>query len=278
MKKVFFIVVAVAVIMIMVSCGESREGYSVRPYNYDNRTAAEYNVDRAMELVRLDSMLLVIAFTEGVEGVGHPYFAGSRWTTAYGVTVRPDGRPIKRGEYIPLDSAKVWAGYHLRERVVPFFKFFDQRRLSDAQIYAVADLIYNIGGERFTGMNLSGKQIYESSQCFEAVRSGASDEECIALMTRFRRAGGKLATGLLKRRWIEASLYTGALTPTTIMDLQPTKFYNKSVSDFYVVDAKSRPIMHQGNYQLRLDDGTVSDFLMEQKPVNGMGVTTREFI
>ena len=227
-----------------------------------------YNLKRAELLT--DRIFRFIVLTEGIEGENSPYVSGGRWTSAFGITVKPNGDPITEDDYISLDSAMAWSKFHLRKRVVPFFKFFDEKKLSDAQIIGIAVFIYRVGGERCTGRRLDGEPTGEPSMFFKAMQRGASDEECVACLTRFRKTGGVVANGLLKRCWIEGAALMGILTPDNIMDLKPLRFYDtKNLGEYYFVNEGNKPIEVNGMYQLKYTDWAVNTFFEKNCAFDG---------
>ena len=95
----------------------------------------------------------------------------------YGVTVKPDGSFVKKNDK-PISNAKAkdWSVYHIKNRVIPFFQYFDERKLTDEEIYMTAMFMYNIGGEQVTGYNLKGLRVGKASKYFEAINQQTEDE------------------------------------------------------------------------------------------------------
>ena len=101
---------------------------------------------------------------------------------------------------------------------------------------------------------------------FLAVNAGAPDEECVNYLTRFKKSGGHLAKGLLKRRWVEGAAFQGILTPESVASLKPLGFYDtKNMGDYYFVNKRNTPIEVNGVYQLRYDEDAVSTFFEKNK-------------
>ena len=252
-KRVVFLISLIAVISFAV--------LTERCWNYfSNSNAAEYNVKRAEKLV--DDIFLFVAYVEGDDGVNGPYNCGARWTLQYGVTVKPDGSFVKKNDK-PISNAKAkeWSVYHIKKRVIPFFKYFDERKLSDEEIYMTAMFMYNVGGEQVTGYNLKGVKVGKASKYFEAIQAGRSESYCINCMTGFRKSAGRRANGLLKRHWVTGAIGLGIIDVDNVKDLRPCHFYvTKNFGNYYWLDKRRRMIMKNNFYQLRYDDITINAF------------------
>lgn len=251
MKRTSIIFAVLAVVFMFVSCNSEKK----EPEN-----AAVYNEQRASELS--EDIFKFIALIEGDKGEGKPYYCGARWTVWYGVTVKPDGSLVrKKDPVISKAVGKEWCLYHIKNRLVPFFKHFDGCRLSDEQIIGCALFMYNVGGEIVTGYSLDGRQVQEPSRFLLAVNNGENPEYCVNCMTRYRMSGGKRANGLLKRHWVQGAAYLGILTPENILELRPEQFYKtKNFGNYYWLDRKRRMVEKDGLYQLRYDAITVNTF------------------
>nr|QIM10780.1 hypothetical protein PlAlph_6720 [uncultured Alphaproteobacteria bacterium] len=253
MKRKSIIFALAVMLFAFASCNKnSNETFS--------EDSAAYNEQRASELS--EEIFRFIALIEGDKGEGKPYYCGARWMVWYGVTVKPDGSLIKKND-APVSKVvgKEWCLYHIQNRLVPFFKYFDKHRLSDEQIIGCALFMYNVGGESVTGYNLKGEKVGEQSRFLQAVNAGEKDEYCVNCMTRYRKSGGKRANGLLKRHWVQGAAYLGILTPENILGLRPEQFYKtKNFGNYYWLDRKRNMIEKDGLYQLRYDSVTVNTF------------------
>ena len=143
----------------------------------------------------------------------------------------------------------------------PFFQYFT-RPLTDGEIIGTALFIYNVGGLAATGYSWDGRQLNEGSRFFCAVNAGDSSEYCANCLTTFRKANGKRANGLLKRRWVEGALFLGLLTPEDVRGLVPAKFYSTKVKEFYYLNDKNDFQEQDGVFKLRYDQETVDHFLV----------------
>ncbi len=183
-----------------------------------------------------------------------------RWTTHYGVTVKPNGSFLKPYEKVEKATAKEWSLYHLRNKVFPFLCHFE-RNLSDREIMASCLFIYNIGGEVVTGYRANGKKFDEPSKFFTAINQGKDAQYSANCMTRYRRSAGKRANGLLKRHWVQGAVLLGVLDSQNVERLRPEAFYEtKNFGNYYWLDKRRQMIEKGGLYQLRYDSITVSTF------------------
>ena len=255
MKKKSQIIVVLAIFAVIMTLCFTCGGNGSRR----SKNAAEYNVARATELS--EDIFTFIALIEGDKGQGTPYHCGARWTSWYGVTVKPNGDYVTKKDIVSKKVGKEWCIYHIENRLVPFFKHFDKRKLSDEQIIGCALFMYNVGGEIVTGYSLDGRYVQEPSKFLLAVNDGESDEYCVNCMTRYRRSAGKRANGLLKRHWVQGAAYMGILNAENILDLRPEQFYKtKNFGNYYWLNKKRQMIEKGGLYQLRYDDITVNAF------------------
>ena len=266
MKSTILLTALNAVLFTLVSC-EQHVDKSAMPTT--TQTAGEYNLQRADELI--EDIFTFVAYTEGDKGQGKPYYCGARWTTWYGVTVKPDGSRVKKNDpVIPKATGKEWCLHHLRCYVIPFFTYFDGRKLSDQEIIASALFIYNVGGENVTGYNKDGIAVGKRSCFLDAVNNGKSAEYCVNCLTGFRSSGGKRANGLLKRHWVEGAVYLGILNSENVLTLCPTKFYEThNMGNYYWLDKRKNIVKRNDFCQLRFDDTTIKTFFRMNKAKNG---------
>ena len=272
MKKILFVCTICA--LALLSCKNEQapvtQGQDIE--THPSKANADYNVRRANELV--EQIFPLVAFIEGNTGEGKPYFCGVRYTVLYGVTVKPDGTLIKKNDKrISKATGKEWCIYHIKNRLNPFFQYFDGRKLSDEQIIGTALFMYNLGGENITGYDENGNKVGEPSWFLNAVNSGKNDDYCVNCMTRYRQAGGKRANGLLKRHWVQGAVYKGILTAENVMCLKPCQFYvTKNMGNYYWLDRKRNIIEKDGLLQLRYDDTTINTFFNMNQAYNGKSV------
>jgi len=235
-----------------------------------DRSSVEYNVQRATEL--LENMFLFVAYVEDDKGCKETgtYFCGARWTAAYGVTVKPDGSLVRKGEKVSRAQAKEWAMHHLRKQVVPFLSHADGVKLSDEKLYMIMLVIYNMGGELVTGYDRFGNKQGEPAAFFVALNEGKPVEEVANLLTRYRKSAGKRAPGLLKRHWVEGAIGLGIITPENVLNLRPVQFYEtKNFGNYYWLTKKRDLVEKKGLYQLRYDELIINTFFNMNEARNG---------
>ena len=266
-KKSIVLISLVVVIVAIKNCAGGGEDELV----IDNRTSSQFNQERASQL--LDKVFPLVAYAEddkGCEETTGTYFCGARQTAAYGVTVKPDGSLVKKGEKVSRAQAKEWSLHHLRTHVVPFLSHCDGVRLSDEKLYMIMLVIYNMGGELVTGYRLNGTRCGEPARFFTALNEGRPVEEVANLLTRYRKSGGKRAPGLLKRHWVEGAIGLGIITPENVLNLRPVQFYEtKNFGNYYWLTKKRELVEKNGLYQLRYDETTINTFFNMNEARNG---------
>lgn len=111
-----------------------------------------------------------------------------KWTIGYGVTVYPDGSPVKEGDSITLAEAEALLDYHCKQIKLPK-GVFDKE-----QTAALYSLIFNIGQSAF-----------DKSKCKKAIES--EDWEEAHKQWDWTKANGKELKGLVERRKYEKKLF-----------------------------------------------------------------------
>ena len=253
MKRLMLLIISVGIIIATIATVWAF-------HDQEKLSPADYNVKRAEQLV--DDIFVFVAYVEGDKGIDKPYYCGARWTQQYGITIKPNGCLIKKNDK-PISNAKAkeWAVCHISKRVIPFFKYFDKRKMTDEEIYMTAMFMYNIGGETVTGKNLDGTIAGSPSRFFTEMNAGKDVEDCIDYMTGYRRSGGKRANGLLKRHWVAGAIGLGIINTQNVLELRPTQFYNtKNFGNYYFLNKKRQMIEKNGYYRLRYDDITINAF------------------
>ena len=226
------------------------------------------NVQRAEKLA--EDVFPFIALIEGDNGCNGAYYCGARWTVQYGVTVKPDGSFVKKGNKVSNADAKKWCIHHIKKRVVPFFVHFDKRKLTDNEILMAMLFIYNVGGEAVTGYDLLGNKRSEPCRFFHALNDGKNIEYVANCMTGFRKSAGRRANGLLKRHWVAGAVGMGILTEDNVKDLKPCQFYvTKNLGNYYFLDKKRNLIKKNDLFQLRYDDITINCFFNMNEAKDG---------
>lgn len=114
-----------------------------------------------------------------------------KWTIGYGVTVYPDGTPVKEGDVITQSKAEALLLDYVTNQILPHIRDLS---LSDNQEKALVSLLFNIGWPAFS-----------KSKCYKAIKAG---DMCTAYVEwTWVKAGGKVLPGLVKRRAEEKYLF-----------------------------------------------------------------------
>lgn len=133
----------------------------------------------------------------GFEGYSAtPYQCSAKvWTIGYGSTRQPDGTPVTADTpAITREEAKRWLEADLRKFEGAVTRLVDVP-LHENQFSALVSLVYNIGSGNFKASTLRSK--LNRGDYF-----GASQE-----FYKWRRAGGKVLNGLVRRRAAEEALF-----------------------------------------------------------------------
>ena len=138
-------------------------------------------------------------------------------------------------------------------------------------IISIALFMYNVGGEAVTGYDADGNCTEQGpSAFFQALNGGKSIGECVNYLTGFRKSGGRIANGLLKRRWLEGAVMLGILTPNNILSLIPEQFYaTRDLGNYYWLDKRRRIAKDGDYYKLRYDDKTINKFFKMNTAAEG---------
>lgn len=228
-SKILSAVILIVAAVLLVRRCFSGEDKSVK--NPENKLSVCEENEKCYLECRED----ILALTALVEGFHEePYFCGERWTIGYGTTVYPDGHLVTKADRpISKEYAQQCVYDHYDKHVLPWIKRYVKRALTKEQMLGVCSFIYNIGGENFSGYTVDGVKFAEPSSFLQAINSGKSDEETAVRMNGFRKSGGKLASGLPKRHWIEGAVYQGLLSIPDVYRLKPKQFYEENLSFYY---------------------------------------------
>lgn len=180
-----------------------------------------------------DDILICIAFVENFVSI--PYKDNTGYTIGYGTQYYPDGSSVKKNDRpISKEFAKECVLAHCEKRIWPWIEKYVTRSLSEEEMLGTVLFIYNIGGENFSGHKANGKQSKAPSSFLVSLNRGDLNFATARKMTGFSRVGQQRANGLLKRHWVESSLFLGYLKPQDLLKLEPAKFYNQPLTFYYV--------------------------------------------
>lgn len=114
-----------------------------------------------------------------------------KWTIGYGITVYPDGTPVKEGDVITQSKADALLLDYVINQILPHIRDLS---LSNNQEKALISLLFNIGWPAFA-----------KSKCYKAIKNG---DMCTAYVEwEWIKGGGKVLPGLVKRRAEEKYLF-----------------------------------------------------------------------
>lgn len=135
----------------------------------------------------------IIKDTEGLETEAYQD-TGGIWTIGYGST-RPDGEPVVEGQTCTVEQAEKWLMDEINENCIPTIMQHVTVPLTQNQIDALADFIYNLGEPQFMGSTLLKK-----------LNTG-DYEGAAAQFKRWDKDDGVVQPGLVKRRKREVELF-----------------------------------------------------------------------
>ena len=117
------------------------------------------------------------------------------WTIGRGITVYPDGNPVKEGDIITKEYADVLETDYFIKKVDPIIIGM-KKNFTKRQKEALGSLIFNVGGNAF-----------KKSKLYTAILN--DDIKGIFTNWDWIGAGGKVLKGLAKRRAEELSWFLG---------------------------------------------------------------------
>lgn len=214
----------------------------------------------------LEDIVVSVVYTSGFSA--ETYITGERYAYGYNNTVVGD-RLVKEDETTLPQEAYQTTVDHLQKHVKPFFRHVN-RVLSDGEIVALANFMYNIGGERFTGFSAEGAEVCRPSRLFAAVNENLSADKCARYFTGFRSAGGITNDGLLKLRWLQAALYLEIITPGDLKTANAAGIFGMSVHELFGQDYPEK----DGYYTPKFDNQTIADVMKQP----GVGKTTADIL
>jgi lysozyme len=124
-----------------------------------------------------------------------PATGGEPITIAYGCTVYPNGKKVKIGDVCTEQEAVEYLTHDIKtfsSKVSPLIK----STLNDNQYSALVSFAYNVGVGNLKSSTLSKK-----------VNTNPNDPTISAEFLKWNKGGGKVMSGLTRRRNAEAQLY-----------------------------------------------------------------------
>jgi lysozyme len=117
------------------------------------------------------------------------------WTIGYGNTFYEDGMRVKEGDVITQQRAEELAKFVIDQFAVTIEPFI-LKPLTDNQFSACVSLAYNIGTAGF-----------KRSSVFKKLNINPNDPTIADSFKLWNKGGGKILTGLVRRREAEIALY-----------------------------------------------------------------------
>lgn len=135
-----------------------------------------------------DKGVALIKQFEGLETVAYQCDA-KKWTLAFGHT-----KGVKPGDTCTEEQAEAWLREDLQEAENAIQRLVT-RNLTQNQFDALVSLVFNIGAGNFAESNLLEKL------------NAMDDAAVVQEFAKWRKAGGKVNRGLVRRRQAEAEMF-----------------------------------------------------------------------
>jgi lysozyme len=145
----------------------------------------------------LDTAMSVIKKFEGcrLNAYPDPGTGGEPWTIGWGYTIYANGQKVKKGDVITKEDAESLLRFYVNQ----FLNSVDsvvKSEISENQLAALTSFAYNCGIAAFSRSTLLKK-----------VNANPKDLTIRDEFMKWKKAGGKVLPGLVKRRSQEADLY-----------------------------------------------------------------------
>jgi len=143
----------------------------------------------------------LVSKSEGMRTKAYWDSTGKVWTIGKGSTTHPDGRPVKQGDVISSEQADEYMQDYVNKKLVPKLeKIPTWKKLNPNQQGALISFGYNMGP------NFYGAKGFESiSKCLSCEQNLSGVPETLK---KYNKSGGKVLSGLIKRREDEGTLWS----------------------------------------------------------------------
>lgn len=187
--------------------------------NYDSLTdtdsiADSVTVDKLAKFRAAEhDMLCLIAHCEGVKVNAYWDPHGRVWTIGFGNTVRPDGRPVRRGDRIKSEEELMqYFTAHIEGKMFEDMDaYLNMDAMSNAEIVAMGSFLYNCGSGILRKKDGSPSEIALAANNWFTTHSDEAKQALKSLMDQKVRSGGKILPQLQKRRDLEERIMFGDL-------------------------------------------------------------------
>lgn len=137
----------------------------------------------------MDRLLELIRTLEGLRLEAYQCSAGV-WTIGYGHT-----KGVRKGSKCTLEQAEKWLAEEVAEFRAKVVEVLPEG-LEDCKVDALTSFAYNVGLEAL-----------RTSTLLQIVKEDSNDLRIVKQFSRWKRAGGVIVIGLLRRRRKECDLY-----------------------------------------------------------------------
>lgn len=203
----------------------------------------------------------LLAFTEDCSL--QSYNCGIRNTVGMGSTVDLNGKLIKRGTVLKnYAQARDLAQNHIEKYIYPqLLNFVKYERLETHQLAALISMFYNINPVSLTGYNEKMEKKKEPSRFIQSINDGLPLEQCAEYIPDYCFAGGKVASGLIKRRATEKWYFNKLINFEDILGARVCGVYLLKERDCGL-----RSLNSKGVRPTKDDAGTIQKFLNISRP------------
>lgn len=156
-------------------------------------------------------MLCLIAHCEGVKARAYWDPHGRVWTIGFGNTVRPDGKPVRRGDRIKSEEELMhYFTTHIEGKMFEDMTvYLEMDSMSNAEIVAMGSFLYNCGSGILRQKDGSPSELANAANAYFVTHSDEAKQTLKKLMDQKVRSGGKILPQLQKRRDLEERVMFG---------------------------------------------------------------------
>lgn len=193
------------------------------PVSYDSLTDAD-NVNTTDTVTEADQrlakfraaehdMLCLIAHCEGVKVNAYWDPHGRVWTIGFGNTVRPDGKPVRKGDRIKSEEELMqYFTAHIEGKMYEdMCAYLNMDSMSNAEIVAMGSFLYNCGSGILRKKDGSPSEITIAANNWFTTHSDQAKQTLKNLMDKKVISGGRILPQLQKRRDLEERVMFGEL-------------------------------------------------------------------
>lgn len=185
--------------------------------NSKDAKAAALNdsIRRAENLIKFRSvehdMLGLVAHCEGVKAKAYWDPNGKVWTIGFGNTIRPDGKPVTRYDFIKSEKELFdYFRIHIEGKMYEDMeKYLPMDKMSNAELVAMGSFLYNCGSGVLRKKNGELSEFGQTAVDYFTTHSDTAKTKLAKLMDKKVTAKGKVLPQLVKRRELEKRILFG---------------------------------------------------------------------